>query len=142
MLHPLRPEIPAQRVPDRLFVRVPIARQEIDRRQDHARRAKAALEPVVLHERLLHWVQLAFRGQPLDRRHLGAFRLEREQRAALHGPAVDEDGAGAALARVAADVRASQPQTVAQGVNEERASLDVQRALLAVDAQLKLRHLA
>ena len=47
-------------------------------------RAVAALEGVVLVERLLHRVQLAVRGQALDRRDLVAVGLHGEHRARLH----------------------------------------------------------
>ena len=51
----------------------------------------------------------------------------------LHGHAVDVDGAGAALARVAADVGAGQVQVLAQGLDEQPSGLDVQLAWRAVD---------
>ena len=47
--------------------------------------------------------------------------------------AVDVDGARAAIARVAADVRAGQPEVVAQEVDEQEARLDVRLVGLAVD---------
>ena len=56
---------------------------------------------------------------------LGAVGLHREQRAGLDAAAVDQDGAGAALARVAADVRAGQEKVLAQEVDQEHARLDV-----------------
>ena len=99
-------------------------------------RAEPALEPVVLDERLLDRVQPVAAREPLDRRHLGALGLEREHRAALHRAPVDEHGAGAALARVAADVRAGQPEPVAERVDEQRPPLDLERPRLAVDDEL------
>src|SRR5438093_13097302 len=50
-------------------------------------------------------------------------RLHREHGAALHGVAVDMHRAGAALARIAADVRPGEIQLVAQHVGEERPRL-------------------
>ena len=47
--------------------------------------------------------------------------------------AVDVDGARAAVARVAADVRAGQAEVVAQEVDEQEARLDVGLVRLAVD---------
>ena len=88
----------------------------------------------------LHGMELAVGREPFDRRHLAAGGLQREHRAALHGAAVDEHRAGAALARVAADVRPRQPETVAQRVDEQRASFDLEGARLAVDAERELRH--
>ena len=52
---------------------------------------------------------------------------------ALHGPAVDMHDAGAALAGVAADVRAGQAQVLAQELHEQRARLDVGCDRFAVD---------
>ena len=44
----------------------------------------------------------------------------------LIGPPVDVDGAGAALAGVAADVRAGQVEVLAEGLDEEPSRLDVE----------------
>ena len=52
-------------------------------------------------------------------------RLRGEHVARLHRAAVDVDGARAALAGVAADVRAGEPQVVAQELDEQRARVDV-----------------
>ena len=48
-----------------------------------------------------------------------------QHRAGLGGPAVEMDDAGAALAGVAADVRAGQAQVLAQVLHEQRARIDV-----------------
>ena len=64
---------------------------------------------------------------------LAAVGLDGEHRAGLGALAVDVDGAGAAVARVAADVRAGQPERVAQEVDEEEARLDVGLVGLPVD---------
>src|SRR6266568_5045526 len=82
-----------------LLERVALAVDDVDRGHDHAGGAEAALQAVVLAERLLHRVQLAVGREPLDGQHLGAVGLQREQRARLHGLAVDVDDAGAALRR-------------------------------------------
>src|SRR6185503_19150282 len=65
--------------------------QQRDRGHHEARRAEAALERVVLVERLLDGVELApGAGEALDRRHLGAVRLDGEHRARLDRLAVEE----------------------------------------------------
>ena len=87
----------------------------------------------MLDERALDRVQLAVAREPLDRRDLAALGLLREHRAALHRASVEEHGARAALARVAADVRPGEPEPVAERVDEERPRLDLERARLAVD---------
>ena len=79
----------------------------------------------MLVKRGLHRVQLAALGEPLDRGDLRAVGLDREHRARLDRPAVDVDGAGAALAGVAADVRAGEPELLAQRLDEQRAPLDL-----------------
>ena len=71
---------------------------------------------------------------------VGAVGLDREDRAGLRAPAVDEDGAGAALTGVAADVRAGQTQVFAEEVDEEHARVDVSLAHLAVDGHRDLGH--
>ena len=97
-------------------------------------RAEAALQGVVLAERLLHRVQLVGAlGQALDGEHLRALGLDRQHGAGLHRLAVDVDDAGAALAGVAADMGAGHAEMLAQELNQQRARLDLARDGLAVD---------
>src|SRR5262249_49193723 len=98
-------EVPGERSPDRVIVRVRLACEQGGGAHDHARSAEAALQPVVLPERTLDHAELAVFGDALDRRHLGALEPHREERAALERATVDEDRARAALARVAGDLR-------------------------------------
>ena len=84
-------------------------------------------------ERLLDRVQLTILGHSLDRLKALALRLDGEHRAALDGLAVDEDRARAALAGVAADVCAGEPQVVAQVVHEQQARLNLVLVPAAVD---------
>ena len=51
--------------------------------------------------------------------------LEGERRAGLHGDAVEVNDAGPALRRVAADMRAGQPQVLAQELDQERSGVDI-----------------
>ena len=64
---------------------------------------------------------------------VAAVGLDGEHRARLGALAVDVDRAGAAVARVAADVGAGQPEVVAQEVDEQEAGLDIGLVGLAVD---------
>ena len=64
-----------------------------------------------------------------------AVGLDGEHRAGLGALAVDVHRARAAVARVAADVRAGQAEDVAQQVDEQEARLDVGLAGLAVDRE-------
>ena len=84
-------------------------------------------------EGLLHGVEVVDLADALDRRHLVAVGLDGEDGARLHRLAVEEDGAGAARGRVAADHRARQPELLAQVVDEELSRLDLRRVALAVD---------
>jgi len=87
--------------------------EQIGRGHDEARRAEAALQAVLVPERLLQRMKLSILGHALDRGEVAAFGLNGEHRAALHRLSIDEDGAGAALARVAADVCAGEADHVA-----------------------------
>ena len=85
-------------------------------------------------EGLLQRAQLAVgRRQPLDRPHLRPVRLHGEEHAALDRLAVEVDGAGAAVAGVAADVRSGQLELVADEVDEQAPRIDVALVDVAVD---------
>ncbi len=75
-------------------------------------------------------------GEPLDGDDVGAVGLHRVLRAAAHRAAVDQDGAGAAHAVLAADMHAECLQLVAQEIAEQHARLGLSRAALAVQGQL------
>ena len=94
-------------------------------RHHHAGRAVAALQAVLLVEALLDRIELAVLLEPLDGHDLAAVGLHGEDRAGLDRDAVEQDRAGAAVRRVAADVRAGQPQVLAQEMDEEEARLDL-----------------
>src|SRR5215471_5411108 len=126
-------EVALEPVPDLALGRLGIALEELRRRHDHARRAEPALQPVLLPEALLDRVQLAVLGHALDGLHLDAVALHGEERARLHRLAVDVNGAGAALARVAADVGAGEARQLADVVHEQQARLDLVAVLRAVD---------
>ena len=94
----------------------------------------------MLTERLLQRVQPAVAHQPLDGGDLGAVRLHGEHQAGARGLAVDEDGAGAADAVLAADVGAGQLEILAQEVHQELARLAAALARRAVDGEVDVRH--
>ena len=87
-------------------------------------RAVPALQAVVGLERLLHRVERAVVGEPLDGRHRVPVRLHREDGARLHRAPVEQHGARAARRRVASHVGPVQPEDVAHEVHEERARRD------------------
>src|SRR5690606_11013393 len=97
-------EVAGDRLPDLRFRRVRVTLQQGNRRHHHARRAEAALEPVLLPEALLHRVEFAVLLKPLDGTDLAAVGLHREDGARLDRYSVEMDGAGTATGGVAADV--------------------------------------
>src|ERR1700728_4864922 len=71
-------------------------------RHDHSGGTVAALEALRVEEGLLHRVQLAVAGQPLDRRDLFAFGSKCRIETAMHGLFVDPYRARTAIATVTA----------------------------------------
>src|SRR5581483_7093055 len=94
--------------------------EHTERRADLARRAVAALNRVVLDERLLQRMQLSVPREPLDRRDLGVLAGDRENEAAVHPATVEQHGARAALAVIAALLRPREAEVLAQRVEERR----------------------
>jgi hypothetical protein len=91
-------------------------------------------------ERLLDRMELPVGGQGLDRRDLAPVGLGGQERARLHGLAVEKHGARPARRRIAADVGSGEADGLPEEVHEEGARLDIRRAHLAVDGDLYLRH--
>src|SRR5215218_286645 len=126
-------DLPGYRLPDLFIAGIGVAVEQGAGREDHARRAEPALEAVLLHEALLDRVELAVALHVLDRADYVAAGHGGEHGAGLDGLPVHQDHAGAAVARVAAPVRARQPQLVTQEVHEQQARLDLPHDLLTVD---------
>ena len=78
----------------------------------------------------------------LDGQDLVAVRLHRQHQAGARGAAVEQDGAGAADAVLAAEMRAGEAELVAQEIGERQAHLDLVLVALAVDRQRDLALLA
>src|SRR5262249_39860268 len=113
------------RLPDLGLGRVRAAVQQGSGGQHHARGAEAALQPVALHEALLHRVELPVARQALDGGHRMAVGHHREDGAGLHRHLVQPYHADPAVGGVAAPVRAGQPEPVAQEVHQQQPRLDV-----------------
>ena len=126
--------------PDLLLGGVRVLLEHVDGLHDHARRAVAALQGVVVVEGLLHRVQLAARGDALDRGDLVPVGLHGQHVARLHAPPVEVHGAGAAVARVAADDGPHLPDRVAQVLDEQRAGFDVVGAQDSIDGDVDPSH--
>src|SRR5258708_4605069 len=85
-----------------------------DGTEQEARRAVPALQRVRIAERLLHRVQLPPARESFDGRDRSTLRLGRQHEARLHRLAVEQHGAGAADALLAADMGAVELELVAQ----------------------------
>src|SRR6185437_5094375 len=114
---------------------VRLAFEHADREHQEAGRAEAALQAVMVHERLLHRMQVIALRQPLDGADLFAVSLHGEHQARAHRRAVDDDGAGAADAVLAADMRAGLAAVLADRVDERAPRLDGDFVRAAVDGQ-------
>src|SRR5690242_4421813 len=79
---------------------------------------------MVLPEALLDRAELAVASQALDRRNLGALGLHREQEARAHCLAIEQNGARAAYAVLAADVGAGEREILAEVIAEQLPRLD------------------
>src|ERR1700674_780927 len=126
-------EVAFQALADLVLRRVRVLLQEVGRGHDETGRAVAALQTVLVPERLLERVELPIFGHALNRGQLLALGLDGEHRAALDRLAVDEDRARAALARVAPDVGAGQPDDVPQVMHQQKPRFDLMLVPVAVD---------
>src|SRR5205085_162593 len=126
-------EVPLEPVADLVVARVRMLVQEARGRHDHPRRAIAALQGMVLVERLLHGMERAVPRQSLDRRHLVTVGLHGEEGARLHGLSVQVDSASPTRRRVATDVGAGETELLAQRIDEELPGLDVELPADTVD---------
>src|SRR6266852_5613047 len=120
---------------------VALAVDDINRGHDHAGRAEAALQAMMLAERLLHRMQRrAVGGKTLDGLDLLPVSHDRERGAGFDRLAVEMHDAGAALRGVAADMGAGQPQILAQKLHQQGAGVDVGVDGIAVHDQGNLGH--
>ncbi len=89
-------------------------------RHQDARRAIAALQTVMLVHRLLNRIELAaVAREALDGREFVAVGLHRQHQAGADRDTIEQNGAGAADAMLAADMGAGQPQFVAQEIAQQ-----------------------
>src|SRR5205823_11939043 len=90
----------------------------------HAWRAEAALQSVLLKESFLDRIELAVLLQSFHRHDLTAVRLNGERRARLDRLSVEQDRACAARRGLAPDVRARHFEVLADEMDEKKARLD------------------
>src|SRR5215470_20343126 len=107
-------------------------------RCDHAGRAEAALQGMMLAEARLQGRETLILREPFDGDDLTALRLHRQHQAAAHGLAVEEHSAGAANSMLAADMRAGEPQLMAQAIGERQARFDCNLDLTPIDPEANL----
>jgi hypothetical protein len=110
-----------------------ICSQQLHTGHDHAGSAVTALEAMTFPEAFLHPVQLPVFGEAFDRGDLRAIGLDGEDGARLHRFAILQDGAGAADARLATDVRAGEFAVIAQEMYEQGARLDLVLLFHSID---------
>jgi hypothetical protein len=115
--------------------RVRVHLEETDRRHRETRHAEGALEALLVHDGLLHGMQLLAVGEPFNRLDLPPPDSVRQHRARIVRHIVDQHRAGAALGAVAADLGARQSELVAQRHRERFLLHHVDAAHLAVDVQ-------
>ena len=84
-------------------------------RHDHACGAEAALKGLRIEEGLLHRVELAVAGEPFDGGDLVPGAAEGGHQAGMERHAVEPDGAGAAVALVAAFLDAEEAELAQEG---------------------------
>lgn len=98
-----------------------------------ARRAVAALERIMIDERLLQRLQRSIRREAFDRRDRGTIGHDRKREAGIDAPPIHQDCARAALPVIAALLCASQVEMVPQHVEQGRPGRDPQLSRRAVN---------
>src|SRR6266536_316898 len=122
--------------------------EQVDRGEDHARGAEAALESVPLVEGALHGVQgVVGAGEPFDGGDLAPVGLDGQDGAALHADEVvvgigHEHGAGAAVAGVATHHGAHLAELLAQVMDEQGTGFDIVVVTHTVDIDTDPGHRA
>src|SRR2546422_277813 len=105
-------------------------------RHHEARRAEPAHQAIGVAERLLHGVQRGSACETIHRANLLALHLNREGRARIRRPAVDDHRAGTAGAAIADALVAGKVGTRAQRIEERHPRLDFQIEAFAVHQKL------
>jgi hypothetical protein len=118
--HPCMTAAPAKILRERVahvgFGGMGPAREKRGRRHDHAVGAIAALRRLLGDEGRLHAARSVRIAETLERRNLLLAGVDSERHTGSLRLAVDEDAAGAALAKSATEFGAAKPEIVAQGV--------------------------
>src|SRR3954470_4848560 len=94
-----------------------------ERAHDLARCAEAALETVMSDEGGLHWMKLVAARDAFDGEDVGAVMADGEREAGVDPLAVDENGAGAALAAIASLLGSGQMEALTQEIEQRDARI-------------------
>src|SRR5207249_7748194 len=103
--------------------------------EDHAGDAVAALHRTVIDEGALERMEVAVAREPLDREHRPPLALRGEQDARVHGRAVEQDGAHAALRLQTVLLGSGEAEIRAQDVEKRAVRLGEDLVPLTVDRQ-------
>src|SRR5947208_11545090 len=115
------------------FARLWMLFEQLTDAHDHAGRAEAALQRVMVLKGRLNRMQAAGRRETLDGGDRRTVRHDGEHRAGFDGMAVDIDRTGAALRGVATDVRSGQTEIIPQQMDQQLAWFDRNNVAHAVD---------
>src|SRR5215471_2231960 len=132
-------EIAGHARPDLVTRRVRIVKDQSFRAHQLPRSAEPALWPVVIDESLLQRIDLPVLCQSFYGHDGLAVHPNRELAARIDRLAVQQDGAGAALAAVAADFRTGETQMIAQQFDQRPAVFHFHASLDAIDGEFNLR---
>jgi hypothetical protein len=103
------------------------------RGRDHARRAEAALQRVMLAKGLLQRREVMVVGESFDRHDLAALGLHREHQTRAHRCVIDNDGAGAAHTMLATNMGSGEAEHMTQAIRQRHPRLDFDLDFFAVD---------
>jgi hypothetical protein len=107
--------------------------KQIHGRQNHSRRADAALRAAAFDERLLHSVKVITRRHAFDGFNLSAFDLRHRYQTTVDDPAIDHDAARAAFTFAATFLRSGKTQLLAQYVQQALHGIGVKRLRRFID---------
>src|SRR3954469_7214887 len=109
--------------------------EESRRGEDDAAQAEAALRRLQVDERTLKRVRGLWRSQSFERDHFGRADAVHGSDARPHCAATHEDGAGAALAEAASELRPAKPELVAEHIQQRRGRVDIDGLRFSIDQQ-------
>ena len=110
--------------------------------EDHAWSADAALGPALCEETLLDGMEFPVDAEALDSSDLGSFSLQNGDEAGVDQIAVDQDGAGSALAFAAALFGSGEVQVFAEDVEQALHRWSFDGFFAAIDGELDGGHCA